>query len=167
MGEVDQIRLNATMTQNVVTYTVVVTTDNSSGRLLPYLTASLRFEIARRHGVLLVPTSALRWWPQPQRIAPDIREAHLKEEQRREAEGGPTPTTENAKKEHEHGQIWVLDQGFVRPVEVGIGLSDGIQTEITSGELAEGQAVVVGEAQAAEEGTISPFAPRLFSGGQK
>ena len=38
-GKVTQIRMNAQMTQNVVTYTVVVTTDNSDGKLLPYLTA--------------------------------------------------------------------------------------------------------------------------------
>ena len=37
--------MNATMTQNVVTYTVVVTTDNSNGKLLPYLTANVQFEV--------------------------------------------------------------------------------------------------------------------------
>jgi HlyD family secretion protein len=42
-GKVAQIRLNATMTQNVVTYTVVVVTDNLDGKLLPYLTANLQF----------------------------------------------------------------------------------------------------------------------------
>ena len=54
-GEVSQIRLNANMTQNVVTYTVVVTTDNTSGRLLPYMTANVKFEVAKRNKVLLVP----------------------------------------------------------------------------------------------------------------
>lgn len=34
-GEVEQVRLNSTMTQNVVTYTVVITTDNPGGKLLP------------------------------------------------------------------------------------------------------------------------------------
>ena len=43
-GKVTQIRLNATMTQNVVTYTVVIGTDNADGRLLPYLTAQVQFE---------------------------------------------------------------------------------------------------------------------------
>ena len=43
-GEVGKIRLNATMTQNVVTYTVEVVTDNSNGKLLPYLTANVNFE---------------------------------------------------------------------------------------------------------------------------
>ncbi|HMF13378.1 MAG TPA: efflux RND transporter periplasmic adaptor subunit, partial [Gemmataceae bacterium] len=62
-GTVSQIRLNATMTQNVVTYTVVVDTDNSSGKLLPYLTANLQFQISKSDNALLVPNSALRYTP--------------------------------------------------------------------------------------------------------
>ena len=50
-GEVGKIRLNATMTQNVVTYTVEIVTDNSNGRLLPYLTANVQFEVDRRGNV--------------------------------------------------------------------------------------------------------------------
>jgi HlyD family secretion protein len=42
-GKVTQVRLNAGMVQNVVTYTVVVETDNPGGKLLPYLTANVRF----------------------------------------------------------------------------------------------------------------------------
>src|SRR5262245_49571450 len=72
-GQVGKIRLNAVMTQNVVTYTVEVNTDNSDGKLLPYLTANVRFEVDRRSGVLTVPNSALRWTPSPERIALDAR----------------------------------------------------------------------------------------------
>ena len=72
-GEVSQVRLNATMTQNVVTYTVVVTTENKEMKLLPYMTASLQFEIERHENVLKVPNAALRWKPRPKQIAPDIR----------------------------------------------------------------------------------------------
>ena len=73
VGEVLQVRLNATMTQNVVTYTVVVTTENKDMKLLPYMTANLKFEIERHEDVLKVPNAALRWKPRPQQIAPDIR----------------------------------------------------------------------------------------------
>ena len=69
-GEVSKVRLNATMTQNVVTYTVEVVTDNPvgklnpyqkgtpAGKLLPYLTANVQFELTRRTNVLLVPNAA-------------------------------------------------------------------------------------------------------------
>ena len=62
------------MNQNVVTYTVVVTTDNSNRKLLPYLTATLSFQIDHRQDVLLVPNSALRWKPKPTQVAPDVRQ---------------------------------------------------------------------------------------------
>ncbi len=69
-GKVFQIRLNATMTQNVVTYTVVVDTDNSDGKLLYYMTATMEFKLQPRLGVLQVPNAALRWKPRPQQIRP-------------------------------------------------------------------------------------------------
>jgi HlyD family secretion protein len=87
-GTVSQIRLNAVMTQNVVTYTVVVTTDNSSGKLLPYLTANVLFEVAHHEDVLKVPTAALRWRPEPHQIVAEAREAYSKKSHRREGGGG-------------------------------------------------------------------------------
>ena len=68
-GVVGKIRLNATMSQNVVTYTVEVNCDNSDGKLLPYLTTNLQFEVGRRQNVLLVPNAALRWAPRGSRMA--------------------------------------------------------------------------------------------------
>ena len=62
-GEVGKVRLNATMTQNVVTYTVEVDTDNADGKLLPYLTANVKFVVGESKNVLLVPNAALRWSP--------------------------------------------------------------------------------------------------------
>jgi HlyD family secretion protein len=100
-GEVSQIRLNANMTQNVVTYTVVVTTDNSSGRLLPYMTANVKFEVAKRDKVLLVPSAALRWKPQPNQVVADAREAFAKSSQRRggraqDSKSDQTPKSQKA-----------------------------------------------------------------------
>src|SRR6185436_6791097 len=67
-GTVIQRRLNASMTQNVVTYTVVIDVDNSELKLLPYLTADVYFEVDHRDDVLLVPNSALRYKPNPDQI---------------------------------------------------------------------------------------------------
>jgi HlyD family secretion protein len=136
-GEVTQVRLNATMTQNVVTYTVVVTTDNPTGKLLPYLTATLRFETGRREGVLLVPNAALRWQPQGEAAGP----------------------------QGDRGTLWVRQGGGLRRVEVRTGLTDGLLTEVVAGELSEGQQVVVGEAASARgSGPTNPFAPNIFGG---
>jgi HlyD family secretion protein len=62
-GRVKDIRLAATTVQNVVTYTVVVTTPNAAGRLLPGMTATLRVVTEERPAALRVPNAALRWRP--------------------------------------------------------------------------------------------------------
>src|SRR5207249_526300 len=74
-GSVGKVRLNASMTQNVVTYTVEVVTANPDGKLLPYLTANVQFEVARNENVLTVPNAALRWLPQQDQVSPEARQA--------------------------------------------------------------------------------------------
>ncbi len=164
-GVVDQVRLNATMTQNVVTYTVVVTTDNADGRLLPYMTANLKFEIDTRKDVVTVPNAALRWQPLPGQIAPDARPAGGSAERKGKKGGGPGGKGDEVRQDR--GVVWVQDDGYVRPVEVRTGLSDGLVTEIVGGELAEGQAVVLGEVAEADSGTSNPFTPKMFGGGKR
>src|SRR6185312_16268509 len=62
-GVVDQVRLSATTTNNVVTYPVVVTVDNSDGTLLPGLTVNAEIEVSKRAGVLKLGNAALRYKP--------------------------------------------------------------------------------------------------------
>ena len=158
-GRVGKIRLNATMTQNVVTYTVEVNTDNSDGVLLPYLTANVKFEVGRRQNVLQVPNAALRWTPVPRQIAPEFRH--------RGASGGAAAGTG-------HGTLWAEQAPFVRPIPVTGGLTDGVQTEVSGADISEGLPVVVGElsaesasAPAASGGGASPFVPQFRFGRQR
>jgi HlyD family secretion protein len=162
-GVVNKIRLNATMTQNVVTYTVEVNTDNSDGQLLPYQTANLQFEVSKRQSVLLVPNAALRWLPQPAKVAPDARSDFITSQGRKEATPGAAPSKDAEKESHDKGTLWVQDGAFVRPVKVRIGLSDGNMTEILGGDLPEGAEVVVGEGHRNDgASTTNPFAPQMF-----
>jgi HlyD family secretion protein len=166
-GEVGKIRLNATMTQNVVTYTVEIITDNSDGKLLPYLTANVNFELNRRANVLLVPIAALRWTPQPDQIVPEFRTPELgsaggngnAEEDQPSAPNSAPGTTSN----HRWGVVWIPQADQVRPVKVQVGLSDGTQTEIDGGALREGAQVVIAEKQQAarDTATTNPFTPQL------
>jgi HlyD family secretion protein len=165
-GVVAQIRLNASMTQNVVTYTVVVDTNNDNGKLLPYLTANVQFEVSQRNNVLLVPNAALRWRPQPQQVVPDAREAFVKSQRRR---GGNAPADKGAPKsdkDRQHnGTVWAEEGGFVRPVKVRVGLTDGLLTEVSGDDVSEGMEVVVGESrQNGSVGTTNPFTPQMFGG---
>ena len=62
-GTVRRIRLNATITSNVVTYTVEIETPNDDGTLLPFLTANVLFEIDRADKGVVIPAKALRFAP--------------------------------------------------------------------------------------------------------
>lgn len=93
-----KIRLNATMARSVVAYIVEVTTDNSSGRILPCLTAEVQFELGRRTGVWLVPNAALRWSPSPGKPseAPAILNDVLKPPEPGQGKGTPRPRSRKA-----------------------------------------------------------------------
>jgi len=162
-GQVGKIRLNASMTQNVVTYTVEVIADNSSGRLLPYLTASVKFELNRRTKVLMVPNTALQWTPESEQIAPEVRQAVQEQPTTTEAASRPAESLGSRK-----GLVWVLDGGFVRPLRVQVGLTDDEVTEISGDGVIEGVSVVTGreEQAAGDTGTSNPFAPKIPRGGR-
>src|SRR5882672_3167995 len=73
-GAVGKVRLNATMTQNVVMYTVEVNTEDPQKVLLPYLTANVRFLVQKESAALFVPNSALRWSPSNlEQVVPELR----------------------------------------------------------------------------------------------
>lgn len=164
-GEVAKIRLNASMTQNVVTYTVEINTDNSDGKLLPYLTANVRFEVAERKNVVVVPNVALRWSPEPQLISPKARRTNTSRERRPAAAGTDAASRPAHAPAESRGTVWVIDEGLVRPVEVGVGMTDGATTEIVSDTLTEGTEVVVGETEEHTDGSATnPFMPKLFGG---
>ena len=128
-GTVRKIRLNATMSQNVVTYVVEVETDNSDGTLLPYLTANVKFLLAQRQGVLAVPNAAFRFSPN-ETMVPAAYKGELDK------------PLDRKKRER---RIWVQQGNSIKPLIVTAGLNDGSATEISSPELKEGMVVVTGQ----------------------
>jgi HlyD family secretion protein len=173
-GTVSQIRLNATITQNVVTYTVVVTFDNSDLKLFPYMTASLQFEIENHENVLSVPNAALRWKPKPEQIAraaapsapagtgdaaddsqtdaKTVGKTDVKADGKATAITTPDPKTsgdppagKTSKSREDRGRLWVKDGNYVRPVDVQIGITDGTNTEVNAPDLKSGMEVVVSD----------------------
>jgi HlyD family secretion protein len=166
-GEVGKIRLNASMTQNVVTYTVEVLTDNSSGALLPYLTANAKFLISERQNVLLAPNAALRYTPPPNTIAPGKErstQAGPENKPRAAAEGsrGAAGTAPGK------GVLWTQQGSLLQAIPVTVGMTDGSMTEVQGEGLKEGTLVVLSEERKDSSGAAaggSPFTPRLFRGG--
>ncbi|MFK3646868.1 efflux RND transporter periplasmic adaptor subunit [Lysobacter enzymogenes] len=68
-GAVQQVRLSATNTSNVITYPVVVSVDNADGVLLPGMTANAEIEVSHRDDVLRVGNAALRYKPDDDAMA--------------------------------------------------------------------------------------------------
>ncbi len=153
-------RLNATMNQNVVTYTVVVSANNEDGRLRPYLTTNLSFIIGDKPNALLVPNAALRWQPPSRLIVPEQRETYArlknKKKSATDVEG------------QDRGLVWVkAENGLVRYVEIRTGMSDTVHTEVLGladgGELPEHTQVIVGEGRAeSHTGGSNPFSVKMF-----
>lgn len=181
-GAVGKVRLNATMTQNVVTYTVEVVADNSDGKLLPYLTANAKFMVDTHENVLTVPNAALRWVPLPTQIAPDARDA-ASSGSRKGRGGADKPADaggESSRPAMQRGTVWIQDGAFVRPIRLRVGLSDGLVTEVVSDKLIENAEVVIatarpavsaggsgGGAGSSNSDTVNPFAPKMPFGGRR
>lgn len=133
-GMVKQVRLNPTITSNVVTYNVVVSVDNPDLILLPGMTAYVNIEVATHNDVLLAPNAALRFKPK------------LDEPQDTRAAGAPrTARKKSGNPDSPSGKVYILQQQELQPVPVGLGISDGRFTEIMTEELKEDDRVVVGE----------------------
>ena len=143
-GEVKQVRQEATTTNNVVTYEVVISAPNADLKLKPGLTANVTIYTAERKGVLSVPSKALRFTPQKETVGKmKIVDA------------------ENAK-----NKVWTIEGNSIVAHKVNIGMTDGTNTQIVGG-IAEGTKVVTGlnvmggeeEKPMEAQGESSPFAP--------
>jgi HlyD family secretion protein len=164
-GEVNKVRLNASMTQNVVTYTVEVSTDNSSGLLLPYLTANVEFEVDRKKDVFMAPKAALRWAP----ISADqVVSEPEPSQQPSEPPAGRAPRGPASAENGSNGSggnwgvIWTTEGDKVRPIQVRVGESNDMLTAVRGPGLSAGMPVVTGVMTAAEiqKNTSNPFLPQ-------
>ncbi len=163
-GAVGKVRLNATMTQNVVMYTVEVNTENPDKVLLPYLTANVRFVTRKESNVLLVPNAALRWSPSaPAQISPDMRSQNQVDPSAGDSAGDSKSPKQNQGTKERPGTLWLKEGEYVRPLGVKVGTSDGANTAVTADNLQAGQEVVTGETSAnSQTATQNPFVPQII-----
>jgi HlyD family secretion protein len=164
-GTVSQIRLDASMAASVVTYGVVVDADNTDGKLLPYMTAKLQFEVARRTDVLLVPDQALRWRPTWNQITPSARAGLTAPAPRNLRPGEDNDGESEADEptvEISTPTVWVrAEDGLVRPLPVKLGISDSSDTELTGGDLKAKDEVVINAIRAAKPDFVSSFINKI------
>ena len=145
-GTVKQVRQEATTTNNVVTYEVVISAPNADLKLKPGLTANVTIYTAERKGVLSVQSKALRFTPQKETVGKMKIVDH----------------TGNAK-----NKVWTIEGNNIVAHKVNIGMTDGTNTQILNGisagvKVITGLNVIGGEddnAMADAGGEKSPFAP--------
>lgn len=152
-GAVKQLRLNPTVTSNVVTYNVVVSVDNPEQILLPGMTAYVNIMVAKHDNVLLAPNAALRFKPKL-----DENQADKATSTRGQGAGRKKSGSENTSR----GKVYVLREGKLTAIRVNVGISDGKFTEISSTELKVNDKVVVGENQANGEATAPSTSTMRF-----
>ncbi len=145
-GTVEQVRLEATTTSNVVTYEVVINAPNPDLKLKPGLTANVTIYTLEEDNVLAVPTKALRFNP----------DAELLSQIGISVEGSAQPA-EGTK------TVWVKNGNTISPKAVTANYTSGDKTGIFSG-LTDGEEVITGlsaaqTAKKAETTERSPFAP--------
>ena len=142
-GTVKQVRQEATTTNNVVTYEVVISAPNANLKLKPGLTANVTIFTAERSGVLSVSSKALRYTPTKETVG------HMKI-----VDGGGK------------SKVWVIEGNTIKSVPVHIGMTDGTHTQILSG-VSRGQVIVTGVSAVTNEDETtanssdqSPFGPK-------
>jgi HlyD family secretion protein len=153
-GRTRQVRMQATIQENVVSYPVVIDVDNSDGRLLPGMTANVEFIVETAHDVLKVPNAALRFRP-PDAVLAKMRDARDSNAARNRSRGdrsGVEPPTARvdggSSASFARAVLWSLDEkGALTRLPVRVGISDGQMTQIESQRIEAGRQVIVGITQ--------------------
>jgi HlyD family secretion protein len=138
-AEVAQVRFGADALEGVVTYGVLLRVDNAGRRLRPGMTATAEIEVKRVADALLVPNAALRFAP-PARLAGQERGFLSALFARRPP---PKPRATGQDERAREQRVYRLRDGELEAVDVTVGATNGMFTEIVAGELAPGDALAV------------------------
>jgi HlyD family secretion protein len=149
-GVVQQVRLNATTSSNVVTYDVVVSVENPDEALMPGMTAYVNIIVAERKGVLLIPNAALRYKPEKD------KQTNGDKSKQRDTNG-----TKREKKQRT-GIVYILENGVPKGVKVELGITDNKFTEVVGGELKEGDNVITDENKDGGKNSSNKTPMRMF-----
>jgi HlyD family secretion protein len=141
-GEVSVVRNAPINVSNVVTYNAVIIVDNTDLKLKPGMTANVSVETESKQNVLLVPNAALRF-------KPATAAANLDQ---KTAKGPKGPG------------VWILENNKPKNVKIKTGISDSNYTEVTSGELTEGQQIITDSSNGTKKNVPAPGAgaPRFM-----
>ncbi|MEO8624246.1 MAG: hypothetical protein ABI625_24410, partial [bacterium] len=169
------VRLNSTTVNNVVSYTAIISVQNEDGKLLPGMTATVKFITGSAENVLTVPNAALRFTPPvvvsaESTTAPGAPGAGAPAGQQRMRR--PQGAAGGAPGSVRKGTIYTVDAtGALTKHRVTVGLSDGTRTQVETAELAAGSSIVLGTnvpgaTPTAATATKNPLQPTSTGGGR-
>lgn len=167
-GKVIQIRSAPVITQNVVTYVVVVSVDNSDLKLKPGMTANVSVEVAQRDDILMLPPAALRFKPKSK--GDDGKEKAKADRtgtagQRPTGSGGPNGGGKGApgKGRGKSQQVYLLKDGKPVATAVKTGIANNSSIELVESSLKEGDDVIIEQigGDTRKKGSASPMGPRF------
>jgi HlyD family secretion protein len=168
-GNVTEVRLEPTVTNNVVTYTIIISAPNPDYKLMPGMTAETSIYVLEKKDLLVVPSKALRFTPD-QILLMSYMKNQPKPEMADGAKNGEMPGAGNMEPPTEMAgnsagkMVWVKRDSVIHPVSVQIGLDDDIHTEILGG-LKQGDEVILSmeqtaSATVAKTAASNPFMPK-------
>jgi HlyD family secretion protein len=147
-GTVRQVRINPTTLQNVVTYDSVVQVHDTTGRLLPGMTAQVTIQVGKKTHVLAVPIAAVLYRPL---VAVGAGSGNAGPggagggSGRGQVSGGSPAALPVSGAAGSKVTVWKLVDGKPVPLQLVIGLSDAKNLEITSDGVHEGDLVIVAQ----------------------
>ncbi len=168
-GKVIQIRSAPIITQNVVTYVVVVSVDNSDMKLKPGMTANVSVEVAKKDDVLKLPPAALRFKPkskgdEPKEKSSGERTAASGQRPMGGAPGG-VGKGGSAKSKERTLQVYLLTDGKPVATPVKTGIANNSSIELVESSLKEGNEVIIeqvgGDTKKKAGASASPMGPRF------
>lgn len=161
-GEVTEVRLEPTVTNNVVTYTIIISAPNPEYKLMPGMTAQTSIYVLEKKELLVVPSKALRFTPDEK-----LMMSYMKSQPRPEIPAGADkmgmpPVDKN--QPYVSKMVWVKRDSMLIPVPVTTGLDDDINIEIVDG-LQMGDEVILSMTEQVagtqeKAATSNPFMPR-------
>jgi len=185
-GKIAQIRLNATVNQNVVTYPVIIEVNNADLSLRPSMTANVSIDVATARDVLRVPNAALRWRPEEKEGASPAASAGSADRGGSrgagQTAGGDAPASgapggggpgggrggAGGRARRSGQTVYTLPkvpEAEPAPVQIKTGITDGRYTQVASGDLKPGDTVIVGNVTAKAEAARVPGQPSGPGGG--
>ncbi|MCU4163457.1 efflux RND transporter periplasmic adaptor subunit [Carboxylicivirga caseinilyticus] len=162
-GEVTEVRLEPTVTNNVVTYTIIIMAPNPDYKLMPGMTAETNIFVIEKKDILTVPSKAARFEADEELMMSYMQNAPKPPMPQGEPSEGFPPMDDNAPSKDKK-VIWVKRDSMLQPVPVKLGMDDDINVEVLEG-LKEGDVVVLKMEQKNAEATVqaaggNPFMPK-------